>query len=139
MLKLCAAEMRLLREKEPNRKLVWVDIGGGTGWNIEQMNKFFPIAEFDQIYLIDLCEPLLKVARERFERLGYKNVQALCQNAKDFTLPGLADERKVDLFTCSYSISMTYWTVSTNSLTRALVCLVSPTFMCRAASRRRTR
>ena len=106
MLKLCAAEMRLLREKEPNRKLVWVDIGGGTGWNIEQMDKFFPIAEFDQIYLIDLCEPLLKVARERFERLGYKNVQALCQNAKDFTLPGLPDERKVDLFTCSYSISM---------------------------------
>lgn len=106
MLKLCAAEMRQLREKEPHRKLVWADIGGGTGWNIEQMDKFFPVAEFDQIYLIDLCEPLLKVARERFKRLGYKNVQALCQNAKDFTLPGLDPEQKVDLFTCSYSISM---------------------------------
>ncbi|KAL4400723.1 hypothetical protein ACI68E_002041 [Malassezia pachydermatis] len=106
MLKLCAAEMRRLRERYPQRKLVWVDIGGGTGWNIEQMDKYFPIAEFDQVYLIDLCEPLLKVARQRFERLGYKNVQALCQNAKEFTLPGLSDDRKVDLFTCSYSISM---------------------------------
>lgn len=106
MLKLTAAEMRAVRQKHPGRKLVWVDIGGGTGWNIEQMNQYFPIAEFDQVYLIDLCEPLLEVARKRFARLGYTNVQALCQNAKDFTLPGLADGEKVDLFTCSYSISM---------------------------------
>lgn len=106
MLKLCAAEMRTLREQQPNRKLVWVDIGGGTGWNIEQMDAYFPIAEFDQVYLIDLCEPLLQVARDRFRRLGYKNVQALCQNAKDFELPGLPSDRKIDLFTCSYSISM---------------------------------
>lgn len=106
MLKLAAAEMRRLREAEPHRKLVWVDIGGGTGWNIEQMDKYFPIAEFDQVYLIDLCEPLLKVARQRFERLGFKNVQALCQNAKEFTLPGQPEGRRVELFTCSYSISM---------------------------------
>ena len=106
MLKLCAAQMRKLREEQPNRPLVWADIGGGTGWNIEQMDKYFPLAEFDQIYLIDLCEPLLHVARERFARLGLRNVQVLCQNAKDFTLPGLPQDRKVDLFTCSYSISM---------------------------------
>lgn len=98
--------MRRLREREPHRKLVWVDIGGGTGWNIEQMNQYFPIADFDQVYLIDLCEPLLEVARTRFARLGYQNTQVLCQNAKDFTLPGLPAEKKVDLFTCSYSISM---------------------------------
>lgn len=98
--------MRQLREKEPHRKLIWVDIGGGTGWNIEQMDKYFPVAEFDQVFLIDLCEPLLEVARERFQRLGFKNVKALCQNAKDFELPGVPDDKKVDLFTCSYSISM---------------------------------
>ncbi|WFD30452.1 hypothetical protein MSPP1_001473 [Malassezia sp. CBS 17886] len=106
MLKLCAAEMRRVREKHPNKKLVWVDIGGGTGWNIEQMNKYFPIADFEQVYLVDLCAPLLNVARERFERLGYHNVQTLCQNAKEFTLPTLPAYQKVDLFTCSYSISM---------------------------------
>lgn len=106
MLKLCAAEMRRLREAEPNKKLVWVDIGGGTGWNIEEMDAYFPLREFDAIYLIDLCEPLLAVARERFARLGLRNAQALCQNAKEFTLPGLAPGEKADLFTCSYSISM---------------------------------
>ena len=106
MLKLCAAEMHLLRAKDPHRKLIWVDIGGGTGWNIEQMNEYFPISEFEQVYLIDLCEPLLEVARQRFQRLGFNNVQSLCQNAKDFTMPGLAPERKIELFTCSYSISM---------------------------------
>lgn len=98
--------MRQLREREPHRKLVWADIGGGTGWNIEQMDQYFPVAEFDQVYLIDLCEPLLEVARKRFERLGFKNVQCLCQNAKRFTFPGLPADKKVDLFTCSYSISM---------------------------------
>ena len=98
--------MRQLREREPHRKLVWADIGGGTGWNIEQMDQYFPVAEFDQVYLIDLCEPLLEVARKRFERLGFKNVQCLCQNAKEFTFPGLPADKKVDLFTCSYSISM---------------------------------
>lgn len=106
MLKLCAAQMRKLREEQPHRPLVWVDIGGGTGWNIEQMDQYFPLAEFEQIYLIDLCDPLLDVARERFKRLGLRNVQVLCQNAKEFTCPGLAPERKVELFTASYSISM---------------------------------
>lgn len=106
MLKLCAAQMRRLRETHPRKKLVWVDIGGGTGWNIEQMDRYFPLAEFDQIYLIDLCEPLLQVARERFARMGLRNTQVLCQNAKDFTLPGLPADARVDLFTCSYSISM---------------------------------
>ena len=28
-----------------------------TGFNIEEMNKYFPISEFDRVYLIDLCEP----------------------------------------------------------------------------------
>ncbi|WFD44619.1 hypothetical protein MPSI1_003287 [Malassezia psittaci] len=99
-------EMRQLRQREPDRKLIWADIGGGTGWNIEQMNQYFPIAEFDEVYLVDLCEPLLEVARKRFQRLGLKNVHCLCQNAKEFHFPGLAPTKKIDLFTCSYSISM---------------------------------
>ncbi|PKI85240.1 hypothetical protein MVES1_000948 [Malassezia vespertilionis] len=106
MLKLCAAEMRKVRATHPQKKLVWADIGGGTGWNIEVMSQYMPLAEFDQIYLIDLCEPLLEIARKRFARMGLTNVQVLCQNAKEFTLPGLAPGQKVDLFTCSYSISM---------------------------------
>lgn len=77
-----------------------------AGWNIEQMAEYFPLEELSQIYLIDLCEPLLEVARQRFRTRGWKNVQVLCQDAAGFTLPGLAEDQRVDLFTCSYSISM---------------------------------
>ncbi|KAH0445918.1 hypothetical protein IEQ34_025248 [Dendrobium chrysotoxum] len=106
MLKLVAAQLRQMQYEQPGKKLVWVDIGGGTGWNIEQMAGYFPIEQIDQIYLVDLCEPLLAVARQRFNARGWKNVQVLCQDAREFTLPGLPEEQKVDLFTCSYSISM---------------------------------
>lgn len=70
------------------------------------MAEYFPLEQLSQIYLIDLCEPLLEVARRRFAARGLKNVQVLCQDAKEFHMPGLAPEQKVDLFTCSYSISM---------------------------------
>ncbi|CDS01335.1 hypothetical protein [Sporisorium scitamineum] len=106
MLKLCAAQLRDMQATNPGKPLVWVDIGGGTGWNIEQMNEFFPIDQLSQVYLIDLCEPLLEVARKRFAAKGFKNVQVLCQDASQFNMPGLAPGQKVDLFTCSYSISM---------------------------------
>ena len=106
MLKLCAAQLREIQASNPGKPLVWVDIGGGTGWNIEQMNEIFPINKFSQVYLIDLCEPLLEVARKRFAAKGFKNVQVLCQDASQFNMPGLAADQKVDLFTCSYSISM---------------------------------
>ncbi|GAC97098.1 hypothetical protein PHSY_004682 [Pseudozyma hubeiensis SY62] len=106
MLKLCAAQLRDMQASNPGKPLVWVDIGGGTGWNIEQMNEHFPIDQLSQVYLIDLCEPLLEVARKRFAAKGFKNVQVLCQDASQFNMPGLAAGQKVDLFTCSYSISM---------------------------------
>ncbi|EIW71585.1 hypothetical protein TREMEDRAFT_67852 [Tremella mesenterica DSM 1558] len=66
---------------------IWVDIGGGTGWNIEKMDEYLPISYFDAIYLIDLCEPLLEVARARFAAKGWKNVHVLCQDASRFVLP----------------------------------------------------
>ncbi|PWZ03152.1 hypothetical protein BCV70DRAFT_197391 [Testicularia cyperi] len=106
MLKLCAAQLRDIQASNPGKPLVWVDIGGGTGWNIEQMDEFFPISQLSQVYLIDLCEPLLEVARRRFAAKGFKNVQVLCQDASQFNMPGLEADQKVDLFTCSYSISM---------------------------------
>jgi betaine lipid synthase len=70
------------------------------------MAEYFPLDQLSQVYLIDLCEPLLVVARQRFAARGFKNVQVLCQDAKEFHLPGLGQDQKVDLFTCSYSISM---------------------------------
>ncbi|KAG6862216.1 hypothetical protein C0995_002146 [Termitomyces sp. Mi166 len=87
MLSLSASHLRSLRASNPNKRLVWVDIGGGTGHNIELMDKYTPIKSFDAVYLIDLCEPLLQVARKRFAAKGWTNVIVLCQDASQFTLP----------------------------------------------------
>lgn len=95
-----------MRRTHPSKPLIWVDVGGGTGWNIEQMAEYFPLEQLSHIYLIDLCEPLLDVARKRFAARGLKNVTVLCQDASEFTLPGLKEGKMIDLFTCSYSISM---------------------------------
>ncbi|KWU43798.1 hypothetical protein RHOSPDRAFT_29502 [Rhodotorula sp. JG-1b] len=98
MLKLSAAHLREVRHKNPHKKLVWLDIGGGTGWNVEEMDKVrgrvafrahFPIKDFDAVYVLDLCEPLLEVSRKRFEARGFKNVQCLLQDATHFTLPDM--------------------------------------------------
>lgn len=76
------------------------------------MDQFFPIAEFDAIYLIDLCEPLLEVARKRFERRGWNNVHCICQDASTFTLPepdwleGCDPKGSVSFVSLSYSLSM---------------------------------
>lgn len=56
MLKLAAAQLLEQRRRQPDKRLIWVDIGGGTGWNIEEMAQYLPLDIFEAIYLIDLCE-----------------------------------------------------------------------------------
>ena len=62
------------------------------------------------MYLIDLCEPLLLVAKARVKRLGLKNVTVLCQDASKFELPewqdGVLPEGSVGFVTLSYALSM---------------------------------
>ncbi|KAF5370776.1 hypothetical protein D9758_001842 [Tetrapyrgos nigripes] len=110
MLNLSAGHLKQLRASCPGKRLIWVDIGGGTGHNIELMDEFFPIAEFDAVYLIDLCQPLLNVARKRFAKRGWSNVTILCQDASDFVLPEWSESNdakgSVGFVTMSYSLSM---------------------------------
>ncbi|GAA5839181.1 hypothetical protein JCM9279_002619 [Rhodotorula babjevae] len=113
MLKLSAAHLREQRRREPNKRLVWLDIGGGTGWNVEEMDKYFPISSFDAVYVLDLCGPLLEVSRKRFAARGWDNVHCLLQDATHFALPtwneqeGLDGETGgLDYVTLSYSLSM---------------------------------
>lgn len=84
---------------------------------------------FSNIYLVDLSPSLCEVARKRFERLGWKNVTVVCQDARAFRLgdketaqrdesaiTSLWDDAydsrpdaragKADLITMSYSLSM---------------------------------
>ncbi|KAJ2655145.1 hypothetical protein IWW48_005700 [Coemansia sp. RSA 1200] len=120
MLKLCAAELAHTVSAQTDTiggsgggkdrgsgRPVWVDVGGGTGWNIEQMDEFFAIGNFKRVYLVDLCEPLCRVAQQRFKAKGWTNVTVVCMDAASFTLPGLATlEGAADLVTMSYSLSM---------------------------------
>ncbi|KAG5642444.1 hypothetical protein DXG03_002791 [Asterophora parasitica] len=113
MLSLSASHIRSMRAAQPNKRLVWVDIGH----NIELMEKYLPISSFDAVYVVDLCEPLLEVARKRFAAKGWKNVHVLCQDASQFTLPEWMDGKdpkgSVGFITMSYSLSMipSYYTL----------------------------
>jgi betaine lipid synthase len=112
MLNLSSAHLRQMRASPPTKRLVWVDIGGGTGYNIEAMSEFMPLEDFDAIYLVDLCEPLCAVARARVLRRGWKNVHVICADASSFELPepGWTAEGgqkgSVSFVTLSYSLSM---------------------------------
>ncbi|TRX94995.1 hypothetical protein FHL15_004080 [Xylaria flabelliformis] len=78
MLALAAAQLTL-KSKRTNTnttKKIWVDIGGGTGWNIEAMHQFVNVPTFfDSVYLVDFSPSLCEVARKRFARLGWTNVK----------------------------------------------------------------
>ncbi|KAI9302372.1 hypothetical protein BJ944DRAFT_167417 [Cunninghamella echinulata] len=105
MLKLCAAQLKDQIANGANRKPIWVDLGGGTGWNIEQMHQSFPIDQFEHVYLVDLTPSLCEVAKKRFEQRGWKNVTVLCQDASGFQTDTPIDGC-VQLVTMSYSLSM---------------------------------
>jgi len=74
-------------------------------------DDYLPLSYFDKIYVVDLCQPLLDVARERCRRKGWTHVEFLCQDASRFILPewesGQLDPRgSLCAITMSYSLSM---------------------------------
>lgn len=79
---------------------VWLDMGGGTGWNLEQVGE--RIRQAGKVYLVDLSTSLLKVARERFAKNGWTNAEAVEADATTYVPP----EKQVDLVTFSYSLTM---------------------------------
>ncbi len=88
MLGLVAAQLKYKAERAPdsNKKPIWVDIGGGTGYNIEAMQAYLDVPTFfSKVYLVDLSPSLLDVARKRFDRLGW-DVEVVCQDARTFRL-----------------------------------------------------
>ncbi|EGV64862.1 hypothetical protein CANTEDRAFT_120956 [Yamadazyma tenuis ATCC 10573] len=87
---------------EKQQDLVWVDIGGGTGANIEFMDSVIPVSSFKKVYLVDLSPSLCKVATNRFKQHGWTNITVLVEDASSFKI----EEKHVDLITFSYSLSM---------------------------------
>lgn len=95
------------------------------------MSQYVNVPEFfSSVYLVDFSPSLCEVAKKRFERLGWKNVTVVCQDARKFRLadyeggppgsqtpplrsPALSyftqqrpEHGGADLITMSYSLSM---------------------------------
>lgn len=109
MLGLVAAQLHVpARQPDNFARPVWFDIGGGTGYNIEIMDKLLAAegginSFFSHVYLIDLSPSLCEVARERVERFKWTNVTILCQDARSMHH---SQSQTADLITMSYSLSM---------------------------------
>lgn len=85
-------------------KGIWIDMGGGTGINVQNMADQGRLDEFSKIYIVDLTPSLLGVARERIEKNGWKNVEAIEGDATAW-IPSEGMEC-ADLVTFTYSLSM---------------------------------
>ncbi|MEL7496101.1 MAG: class I SAM-dependent methyltransferase [Planctomycetota bacterium] len=79
---------------------VWVDMGGGTGSNVEYMAD--DIDRLKKVYVVDLSESLLKVAAERFQERGWSHAEAVEADATKWQ----PNEGQADVVTFSYSLTM---------------------------------
>lgn len=66
----------------PARGGVWLELGGGTGSNLELLGA--ALDRLDRVVLVDLCEPLLATARDRVARRGWRNVELVHADATTF-------------------------------------------------------
>lgn len=66
------------------------------------MDRLGKLKDFTKVYIVDLSPSLLAVARERVKSNGWTNVEVVEADATTFVPP----ERKVDLVTMSYSLTM---------------------------------
>ncbi len=78
----------------------WVDLGGGTGANLEFIAESVP--KLRQAYVVDLASSLLQVAQQRFQSHKWSNVEAIEADATAWQPP----EGGVDVVTFSYSLTM---------------------------------
>lgn len=78
---------------------VWVEMGGGTGHNLEYLGD--RRRALKQVTIVDLSTSLLEVARRRAAEKGWDNVVAHHADATTVVLPELAD-----VLTFSYSLTM---------------------------------
>lgn len=78
---------------------VWVDLGGGTGSNLEYMAD--RMDRFDEVCVVDLAESLLEVADQRSQQNHWQQVKTCHADATTFR-----PDRPVDLVTFSYSLTM---------------------------------
>lgn len=99
MIKACAAKINNLGERPG---LVWVDLGGGTGENVDMMAEYVDLSKFEKIYVVDLCGPLCEVSKKKAQTRGWKNVEVVEADVCEFE----PESKRATLVTFSYSLSM---------------------------------
>lgn len=99
LLQACAGQVEAMEDQSG---LVWVDLGGGTGENIDMMSDYIDLKKFSKIYMVDLCGPLCEVAKQKVAEKGWSNVEVVEGDVCDF----VPKEGQAKLVTFSYSLSM---------------------------------
>ncbi len=79
---------------------VWVDMGGGTGANLEYFAD--RIDRMAEVHVVDLSPSLLRIADQRISERGWTNVKTVEGDATVFQPAG----GPVDVVTFSYSLTM---------------------------------
>ncbi len=79
---------------------VWVDMGGGTGANLEYFGD--RLDQLSKVYVVDLSRSLLQVAKRRIAERGWEGAEAVEADATTFRPP----EGAADVVTFSYSLTM---------------------------------
>jgi S-adenosylmethionine-diacylgycerolhomoserine-N-methlytransferase len=79
---------------------IWVEMGGGTGHNLEYLGQ--RLGELRRVYVVDLADALLAVARNRAARHGWANVETVATDVGRFE----PAEGEADVVVFSYSLTM---------------------------------
>lgn len=98
--RLLTGRKELMEAMEPRADEVWVDMGGGTGANLEFLGD--NLAKLKKLYLVDLTESMLKIADKRIERNGWTNVETRQADATTWR----PECGSVDAIFFSYSLTM---------------------------------
>lgn len=98
--RLLAGRQELFNSLEAPQEGTWVDLGGGTGSNVDHLGGKLTLLR--SLWVVDLSPSLLEVARQRAEARGWTNVQMCQADACSFVPPS----GQVDVVTFSYSLTM---------------------------------
>jgi len=95
---------------KPGKGISWIDMGAGTGYNLECMNEYMQLGRgnFSKISLVDLSGSLLKQAEIRVRQHGWEELVEFVEEDAILYAKNRSEERdgKVDLVTFSYSLTM---------------------------------
>jgi S-adenosylmethionine-diacylgycerolhomoserine-N-methlytransferase len=83
---------------------VWVDVGGGTGFNLEYFANV--LQSFKKVYVVDVCDPLLEQAKLRIAKNNWTNVELVNRDVCHQPILSPEQEKEVDCVSFSYSLTM---------------------------------